>query len=161
PPLPSFPTRRSSDLDLRNVRYLTGFTGSNAALLVHAAGESDTMFCTDGRYVDQAAAEVPDLFRMTARPSDAALATHAAQPPGRHRRVGFESQHVTVDGLDELTESAAGVQLVRSPGLVEQLRLIKDEAEIEMLRTACAAADHALADLLQHGGLRPGRTERE
>ena len=47
--------------DLLNIRYLTGFTGSNAALLVHAGGEEHTVFCTDRRYTTQSAVEVPDL----------------------------------------------------------------------------------------------------
>ena len=47
--------------DLVNIRYLTGFTGSNAALLVHADGDAGAVFCTDGRYTTQSAAEVPDL----------------------------------------------------------------------------------------------------
>ena len=52
-------------VDLLNIRYLTGFTGSNAALLVHAgdqpAAEQLTVFCTDGRYLTQSAEQVPDL----------------------------------------------------------------------------------------------------
>ncbi|GAA4848188.1 M24 family metallopeptidase [Saccharopolyspora rosea] len=151
--------------DLLNIRYLTGFTGSNAALLVHAADEPGTeertVFCTDGRYQTQAAEQVPDLERVIERASDLALAGRVGADTARYRRVGFESQHVTVDGLDVLAAAAGGGELVRAPGLVEQLRLIKDEAEIEALRMACAAADRALADLIEHGGLRPGRTELE
>lgn len=161
---------RTEDLDallvtnLLNVRYLTGFTGSNAALLVHAADEDPeqgTVLCTDGRYRDQAAREVPDLTHVIARRSDVALAEYARERAGTHRRVGFDSRHVTVDGRDALAEAAATVSLERAPGLVEELRAVKDEDEVEALRTACAAADRALAELLEHGGLRPGRTERE
>jgi len=145
--------------DLLNIRYLTGFTGSNAALLVHAAGEDRTVFCTDGRYTTQAAAQVPDLERVIERESAAALATRAAADAPAHRRTGFESQHVSVEAHDALARHADGVELVRAPGLVERLRLVKDDSEVEALRRACAAADRALAALLDHGGLRPGRTE--
>jgi Xaa-Pro dipeptidase len=152
-------------VDLLNVRYLTGFTGSNAALLVHAAdepgAEARTVFCTDGRYLTQSERQVPDLERVIDRPCDLALAGRTAKDPAGYRHTGFESQHVTVDGLDALTSAATGVTLDRAPGLIEQLRLVKDDAEIEALRMACAAADRALAALLEHGGLRPGRTERE
>jgi Xaa-Pro aminopeptidase len=151
--------------DLLNIRYLTGFTGSNAALVVHAAdrpgAESRTVFCTDGRYLTQAEAQVPDLVRVIDRASALALAARIGAEATEHRRVGFESQHVTVDGRDALADAAGKAELVRAPGLVEQLRLIKDENEIEALRMACAAADRALADLIEHGGLRPGRTELE
>ncbi len=152
-------------VDLLNIRYLTGFTGSNAALVVHAAdapgSEKNTVFCTDGRYLTQSSEQVPDLERMIDRNSAVALAARVAQDPGQFRRTGYESQHVTVEGLDGLADAAAGVELVRAPGMVETLRIVKDDIEIEALRMACAAADRALADLLEHGGLRAGRSEKE
>jgi Xaa-Pro aminopeptidase len=152
-------------VDLLNVRYLTGFTGSNAALLVHAAdkagAERHSVFCTDGRYLTQSGEQVPDLDRVIDRASGVRLAQLAGEDASRYGRTGFESQHVTVDGLDALADAAGKVELTRAPGLVEKLRLIKDDTEVEALRMACAAADRALADLLEHGGLRPGRTERE
>ncbi|KAA5831871.1 aminopeptidase P family protein [Saccharopolyspora hirsuta] len=151
--------------DLLNIRYLTGFTGSNAALVVHAAdepgAESRTVFCTDGRYLTQAEHQVPDLERVIDRASDLTLAERIGAAAAEHRRVGFESQHVTVDRRDVLADAAGEAELVRAPGHVEHLRLVKDEIEIEALRMACAAADRALADLIEHGGLRPGRTELE
>ncbi|MBE9373411.1 aminopeptidase P family protein [Saccharopolyspora sp. HNM0983] len=150
--------------DLLNIRYLTGFTGSNAALLVHTADEPGaeprTVLCTDGRYTAQAATQVPDLEHVIERISDLALAQRAGERAGQYRRTGFESGHVTVDGLDGMAAAAGdAVQLLRAPGLVEELRLVKDETEIDALRTACAAADLALADLIGQGGIRPGRSE--
>jgi Xaa-Pro aminopeptidase len=155
--------------DLVNVRYLTGFTGSNAALLVPADArggtERGTRLATDGRYTEQAAAEAPDVERVTERMCDRALVAAAGEDGVR--RLGFESNHVTVDGcaaLQEVAEEAGRggpMELRRAPGLVQRLRAVKDEAEIAALRTACAVADAALADLLAAGGPRPGRTERE
>ncbi|HXV93095.1 MAG TPA: Xaa-Pro peptidase family protein [Pseudonocardia sp.] len=145
--------------DLVNVRYLTGFTGSNAALVVHAGTDAESRFCTDGRYVLQAAAEVPDLEHVIDRASAPALA-RAAGGLGI-ARLGFESDAVTVDAHAVLVEAADPVRLHRAPGLVQRLRQTKDDIEIAALRAACAAADAALADLLAAGGLRPGRTERE
>lgn len=151
--------------ELLNVRYLTGFTGSNAALLVHAGDEPQaedrTVFCTDGRYLTQAGEQVPDLAHLIERESDLALAGRAGANAATHQRVGFESGHVTVDGRDALAEAAEQAELVRAPGLIERLRLIKDEDEIDALRRACAAADRALAELVERGGLRAGRTELE
>ncbi|MFD0201016.1 MULTISPECIES: M24 family metallopeptidase [Saccharothrix] len=158
-------TLRDRELDallvtnLLNVRYLTGFTGSNAALLVHAESDETTVFCTDGRYFTQSAAQVPDLERVIDRPCDVALVKRAVKAGAG--RVGFESRHVTVDGLDALADAADGAELVRAADLVERLRLVKDDAEVEALRMACAAADRALAGLIEHGGLRPGRSEKE
>ncbi|MGH3431503.1 MAG: M24 family metallopeptidase, partial [Thermocrispum sp.] len=150
--------------ELRNIRYLTGFTGSNAALLVHAADderEQRTVFCTDGRYTTQAKAEVPDLETVLDRASAGALVRRAAAAAGDHRRLGFESQHVSVDSYDVMTRSAEGIQLERTPGLVERLRMVKDAGEVDALRMACAAADRALADLVEHSGVRAGWAERQ
>jgi Xaa-Pro aminopeptidase len=153
-------------VDLLNVRYLTGFTGTNAVLLVHAAdepgSEGRTLFCTDGRYLTQSASQVPDLERVIERNSAVVIATRAGKQARHYRRTGYESHRVTVEDLDSLAKAAGtGVELVRTPGRVEELRQIKDDAEVEALRMACAAADRALAGLIEHGGLRAGRTERE
>jgi len=148
--------------DLVNVRYLSGFTGSNAALLVPADGERGTRLATDGRYTTQVAAEVPDVPVLIER--DCARGLVAAAGADGIRRLGFESGHLTVDAHAALLEVARDngeVELRRAPGLVQRLRAVKDETEIDALRTACAAADAALADLIAAGGLRPGRTERE
>jgi Xaa-Pro aminopeptidase len=144
--------------DLLNIRYLTGFTGSNAAVLVHAGGDDRTLFCTDGRYTTQSAAEVPDLAKVVDRASAAALVARAAADAATYGRIGFESQHVSVEEHESLQKH---LKLTRTPGLIEKLRLVKDDAEVEALRQACAAADRALDDLVATGGLRPGRTELE
>jgi Xaa-Pro dipeptidase len=108
--------------DLVNVRYLTGFTGSNAALLVHAEdgpdAEDRTVLATDGRYTTQAAAESPDLPLLVERACAPALlgATTATA-------IGFDSAQVTVDALDTLT-AATAAELRRAPGLVERLRAV-------------------------------------
>lgn len=150
--------------DLLNIRYLTGFTGSHAALLVHAGdepgAEDNSSFATDGRYLTQAGEQVPDLEHVIDRAGDLALAQRVAER-AECGTVGLESHRVTVDRWDVLAEAVGSAELVRVPGVVEQLRSIKDEAEIESLRMACAVADRALADLLEHGGLRAGRTELE
>ena len=147
--------------DLINVRYLSGFTGSNAALLVFADG-ADAVLATDGRYRTQAAQQAPDLEVAIERACGRYLAERAAA--GKAHRVGFESHVVTVDGYDALVAGlgeAGDAELVRAPQTVEALREVKDAGEVALLRLACEAADAALADLIEQGGLRPGRTERE
>jgi Xaa-Pro aminopeptidase len=144
--------------DLINVRYLSGFTGSNAALLVYTEKETPVL-ATDGRYRTQAAAQAPDAEIVIERACGAYLAGRAAEDGAR--RLGFESHVVTVDGHELLKKNAPGVELVRAPGTVEQLREVKDLGEIAVLRVACEAADAALAELVATGGVRPGRTERQ
>lgn len=144
--------------DLVNVRYLSGFTGSNAALLIRADADTPVL-ATDGRYVTQAAAQAPDAELVIERACGPHLAGRAAA--AGIRRLGFESHVVTVDGHSLLQRAADGVELVRAPGVVERLREVKDAGEIAMLRLACEAADAALRDLVEGGGLRAGRTEKE
>ncbi len=145
--------------DLLNIRYLTGFTGSNAALLVDAGGEERTMFCTDGRYGTQSRRQVPDLRRVIERAGDLRLAKEAMERGVG--RLGFESHVVTVDSHLALAEVTGLHRLRRASRLVEQLRSVKDATEVAALRAGCAAADTALDGLLAAGGLRPGRTERQ
>ena len=147
--------------DLINVRYLSGFTGSNAALLVFADDQAPVL-ATDGRYRTQAAQQAPDLEVVIERACGRYLAGRAAS--AGVRRLGFESHVVTVDGFDALARElaqAGTTELVRASQTVEALREIKDAGEVALLRLACEAADAALADLVARGGLRPGRTERE
>ncbi|HEY2503530.1 MAG TPA: Xaa-Pro peptidase family protein [Mycobacterium sp.] len=148
--------------DLINVRYLSGFSGSNGALLVFA-DDRVPVLATDGRYRTQAAEQAPDLEIAIERALGRYLVGHAAD--GGVRKLGFESNVVTVDGFDalgsELDERGGETELVRAAGTVEALREVKDAGELALLRLACEAADAALDDLVARGGLRPGRTERE
>jgi Xaa-Pro aminopeptidase len=147
--------------DLINVRYLSGFSGSNAALLVFA-DDRPPVLATDGRYRTQAAQQAPDLEVAIERACGRYLAGRAASVGVR--RLGFESHVVTVDGFDALAKElarAAPTELVRASQTVEALREVKDAGEVALLRLACEAADAALGDLVARGGLRPGRTERE
>ena len=151
--------------DLTNVRYLSGFTGSNGALLVFGDDSNDrgAVLATDGRYRTQAAEQAAGLQIAIERALGRHLVGRAAD--AGVGKLGFESNVVTVDAFDALTnelrERSAPTELVRAAGTVEGLREIKDAGEVALLRLACEAADAALADLVQRGGLRPGRTERE
>lgn len=148
--------------DLVNVRYLSGFTGSNGALLVFA-DERGAVLATDGRYRTQAAEQAPELEVAIERAVGRHLAGRAVDEGVG--KLGFESNVVTVDGFDvltaELEERGGEAELVRAAGTVEALREIKDDGEVALLRLACEAADAALTDLVARDGLRPGRTERE
>ncbi|MCV7053331.1 aminopeptidase P family protein [Mycobacterium heidelbergense] len=148
--------------DLVNVRYLSGFTGSNGALLVFADDRAPVL-ATDGRYRTQAAEQAPDLEVAIERAVGRYLAGWAADADVG--KLGFESNAVTVDGFDALTcaveERGGATELVRAAGTVEALREVKDAGEVALLRLACEAADAALTDLMARGGLRAGRSERE
>jgi len=139
---------------LVNVRYLTGFTGSNAALLVTP---DDAVLATDGRYITQSEQEAPDVERVIDRQCAKVLVERASK--GDVGSLCFEAHDVTVELHAMLTSSAEGLDLLASGPLVERLRAVKDEDEIALLREACAIGDRALAELFPT--IRPGRTERE
>lgn len=144
--------------DLVNVRYLSGFTGSNAALLIRVDDDTPVL-ATDGRYRTQAAQQAPDAEVVIERACGPQLTRRAAA--AGVRKLGFESHVLTVDAFATLTAAADDLEFVRAAGIVEALREVKDAGEMALLRLACEAADAALADLVNRGGLRAGRTEKE
>ncbi len=138
---------------LLNVRYLTGFTGSSGACLV---GRERSVFMTDFRYVEQAAAQVEDSFERVNAGQDL-LAAAAERMSGR---VGFEDDHVTVRQHERLREAASeGIELIAAGGLVERLRAVKEPGELEAIRAAARLTDGILEYVVERGLL--GRTERE
>jgi Xaa-Pro aminopeptidase len=144
--------------DLGNVRYLTGYTGSNGIALV---GERTRVFISDFRYVEQAAEEVDSSFDRRTVPSSTDLleAVEASLPPDRVR-LGFEADAMSVHRYERLLEmTGERVELVACIGLVESLRAVKDAAELASINAATALADASLERLLRDGLI--GRTERE
>lgn len=138
-----------------NLRYLTGYSGSNGLALVSADGSG--RFLTDFRYATQAAAEVDDAFDREIATGDLLEAVAGSLPTGR---IGFDDASTTVRRRARLGELAdPGVELVASSGLVERLRAVKDEGEIESIAAAAALVD-SVFDWLFSRRL-SGRTERE
>lgn len=142
--------------DLVNVRYLTGYTGSNGLALV-GAGDL-RRFVTDFRYVTQAEEQVRGFDRVIGE-TDLLGEVEGGLPQG-DVRLGFEDQHVSVRMMERLRELLPErVELVPAGGIVEDLRLVKDAAEIERIRAAAILADGALLRVLEDG--LAGRVERE
>lgn len=139
-----------------NVRYLSGFTGSNGSLVIGREPVQDRLG-TDFRYLTQSAQQCPDLELVVARASVPELVSYvvsAALGP-----LGVEADHLSVATYDALRAAHPDLPLVATAGLVEALRLVKEPAELELLRRACRISDEALAALLPQ--VRPGTTERE
>jgi Xaa-Pro aminopeptidase len=142
--------------DLINVRYLTGYTGSNGLALI---GPDTRVFITDFRYVEQAAEQVDSSFDRRRAPQDLLEAIGQALPGG-DLRLGFEEAHLSVREHARLGELVPErVELVGVQGLVEGLRAVKEPSEVAAIRAATALADAAFEHLVA-GGL-VGRTERE
>ncbi len=138
--------------NLLNVRYLTGFTGSNGACVV---GRNERVFLTDFRYVEQSAAQVHGYERVTAGRD--MLGDLAARLGGR---TGFDDSHMSVSSHRKLGDKVAdGVELVPAGGLVEELRAVKDAGEVAAMRAAAQISTAAYAWLRERG--LAGSSERE
>jgi Xaa-Pro aminopeptidase len=140
--------------DLINVRWLTGFTGSNAAAVV---GPGVRRFVTDFRYLSQAAEQVDEAFGRAEIATDLLARVAEGLPEGS--TLGFEDDHLTVKQHARLAELVGDrVSLVAAGGVVEELRLVKEPDEIDRVRAAARLADEALQEVLAGGSV--GKTER-
>ncbi|PRQ11954.1 peptidase M24 family protein [Corynebacterium sp. 13CS0277] len=140
---------------LQHVRYLSGFSGSNGAVLVNK--DLSAKIATDGRYITQVAEQAPDLPVVQARACGEALLGEVTGP----RRVGFEADYVTVTELKKLEEACPeDVTLIPVTGVIEDIRIIKEPLEQVRLREVADLASQAYLDLLAAGELAVGRTER-
>jgi Xaa-Pro aminopeptidase len=138
--------------DLTNVRYLTGFTGTNGACI---CGPGVRLFLTDFRYTERAAEEVEGWETETITADW--LKGIAERLQGR---VGFEDDHMSVRLLGKLKEKLGeGTEMVAAGGRVEQLRRVKDEAELATIAEASKLADEVWVWSLERG--LAGRSERE
>jgi Xaa-Pro aminopeptidase len=138
--------------DQVNVRYLTGFGGTNGACV---CGAEDRVLLTDFRYTERAAEEVDDWEIVTVD-SDW-LAGIAERLRGR---VGFEDDRMPVRTLRKLEEKLGeGVEAVAAGGAVEELRRVKDAGELASIAAAAELADDVWRWSLERG--LAARTERE
>ena len=138
--------------DLTNVRYLTGFTGTNGACI---CGPGTRLFLTDFRYTERAAAEVEGWEAVTVAKDW--LGGIAERLGGR---FGFEDDQVSVRLLAKLKEKLPeGAEPVAAGGLVQRLRRVKDEEELAAIAAASELADEVWGWALERG--LTGRTERD
>lgn len=135
--------------------YLSGFTGSAGLLLITAA---KAFLITDFRYTEQAAAQAPAFEVLKPESTNLALLAKLLEE-NQVKRLGFESNYLTVDEHVAYRDALGHSELVSASGLVESLRLIKDEQELNIMRRAAAIADEAWAQLIPL--IKPGVVERD
>jgi len=137
-----------------NIRYLTGFAGSDGALLVSGA---KTLLLVDGRYTTQAKDEAKgcDIIKFSDRMEGIAGIISDLQL----KRVGIESPAIDLSSYLKLKDRVKGVSLKPLSGEIERIRMIKDGGEVSLLRQAAIMAARALEETVGH--IRPGITERD
>ena len=135
--------------DGANVRYLSGLGSSNAALLID---DERVRIFTDYRYAESARAVEGAEFVEAKRDLYQTLSELLSGP------IGFEATSLTFERYSRL--HAGGVEPVPTYGLVEELRAVKDEEELDLIRRAAAITDIAFERFADEGGL-VDRTEKE
>ena len=144
-----------------NRRYLSGFTGSKGMLFISS---QQAMLAVPFIYLEQAGKQAPG-FKLVRFHREFAVvwpdlvAEISSVQQCRARRVAFESAHLTVAEHGKLDAGDGNVELVPTEGVVEGLRAIKDEDELDIIRKAVALADAAFTYAVEF--IEPGMTERE
>jgi Xaa-Pro aminopeptidase len=141
---------------LVNVRYLTGLASSNAAVLITPGREA--VLATDSRYVTAAEAIAPDVEIVMDRAVARSLARRAAERGPI--KLGVEEHDVTLAVAGAISDAAGQAELVHLGRPVEDLRVVKDDDELALIREACAISCQALEDLYAAGRF-AGRSEKE
>lgn len=127
-----------------NVTYLSGFTGDSSTLLV--TGQGVALF-TDGRYTEQAAMECHDAIEVVKWVQGK---RHGLESYGKYvegykvKSLGIEGNHMNFNLYNQLHTGLVDVEIKSVNGLVEGLRMVKDQEELSALRTASEISDRAL-----------------
>ncbi|HLB58465.1 MAG TPA: Xaa-Pro peptidase family protein [Bdellovibrionota bacterium] len=141
--------------DLANVRYLSGFTGSNGQILVTPKGAT---FLTDGRYIIQSEQEVSPEFQRITYPQ--MFGGIAEQILGQNiKRLLFEPSNLTVRSFNQFQSLTPGVTWVPLKEQSSELRVVKLDEELERIRQAIQIAHEALEETLTL--LRSGVSEHD
>ena len=135
--------------NLINIRYLTGFTGSNAALLV---SQSSAALATDSRYEIQAAEQVPDIPAVIGRNFPELLLGTLPKS-----EVVVEGTDLSIDTYQHLVASFEH-KFSSEVGVLEKFRAIKDDSEIALIKQACEITTRAFTSLIE--SIKVGQSEK-
>jgi len=136
-----------------NIFYLSGFSGTSATLLIDP---KHAILFTDFRYIEQAAAEAPgfEIVKVTGDP----YAVIGEMIKGLFV-IGIEEEALSLGDFQKLQQALSGHRFENASAIFKNLRQIKDETEIGLIRKAIEITDHAFAQTLSK--IYPGMTEEE
>ncbi|WP_243292114.1 Xaa-Pro peptidase family protein [Bacillus sp. FJAT-47783] len=137
-----------------NRRYMTGFTGTAGVVLI---SKTEAKFITDFRYIDQAK-EQAENYEIVNNERDMTAAVVAQVKKMNIKKLGFETKSLTHEEYCHYSERLEA-EMVPVGKIIEQLRMIKSEDEINILKEAAHIADQTFTHLLSY--IRPGITELE
>jgi Xaa-Pro aminopeptidase len=138
---------------LPHVRYMTGFSGSNGLCVITMGG---LFFFTDNRYRDQSKSEI-DGFEIIVTSDTLMKAARKRGILNGKKKVGFESQYLSVATFDNLRKIFPAASFVPKSSVIETISALKDESEIALIKRAAAITDKVFKKVLV--ALRPGARE--
>jgi Xaa-Pro aminopeptidase len=142
--------------DLINIRYLTGFTGSHAYMLITASG---IYFISDSRYEEYARSILPRNITFIRQEGPVNEVLKPLLVKSGTKKLFIEDTPVSVGFYEAVKRGLRGISVKPAPPLVKDIRMIKEPGEIEILRKAAAITDRCFSHILKTAG--PGMTEWE
>jgi Xaa-Pro aminopeptidase/Xaa-Pro dipeptidase len=139
---------------MSNIRYLSGFTGSEGVLLINSG---KAILLVDGRYTVQAGLEATDIQIIEYR--DKIEGIIQAIKKLKLKRIGFEANSITVEMYNQLTNRIQHEVFVDLTDELKLIRAYKDETEIALLKKAAEISSAAILSLINQ--IKPGCTEKE
>lgn len=141
--------------DLNNIKYLTGFTGSNAYLIID---EKESFIISDSRYEEYIKSILPRGVKFHIQEGSASEAIKKCTDIIAKKELFVESHNITLSLYSELKKALKKIKIISATeDPVSILRSIKDDEEIRLLREACAITDRCFTHLLQY--IKPGLSE--
>ncbi len=136
-------------------RYLSGFSGSESILLL---ARKANYLITDGRYFSQVAREAR-LCRLVPSQGSALNSLKTLSGKLKIRRILLDSEAIPLSLAEKLESALRGVRVIRAPGYLKEMRIVKEKKEIVLLKKSARIAISAFRKLLP--SVRAGVTERE
>ena len=141
--------------NLTNIRYISGFTGSAASCLITPDSQ---YFITDGRYIEQSKAQVKGFKRFIDMDSHLSIIRKNNLNPHGFK-IAFEGDHVTFSLYEDMTSIFPETTWEHTGMILEDLAAVKDELELDAIRTAVEVTDRVYEETLPM--VRPGYTEKQ
>jgi Xaa-Pro aminopeptidase len=141
---------------LPNIRWGTGFTGSNGLLLIE---DANMRFVTDGRYRNQANAEMPSEVDIHIASNGLMKFVDEENLLVGRTRALFQSDHVTVDELKAWEERFPHIEFVPVANLLTEQQGVKSDKEVNAIRAAQKVTDAVFTELVEW--IRPGVSEKD
>lgn len=140
----------------RNCAYLSGFGGTSGFLVITT---KKRFLFTDFRYIKQAESQAEGFEVVAIKGEKAFGPLKKVLDDEKIKRIGFEEEHVSYEYYGQMKDALDGADIIPLKDVIEDLRAVKDEFEIEKIRQAVSIADRAFAHAA--GMIVPGIKERE